>query len=180
MKAKSPVYLYARWGHLVLKMQHSTTRQAKQKIRANLDHHWSIKCSFLWVQTNRVCPSGTQRYCENDSDSSLESLTVTRVESFCEKRDSSRVTIFLNSSRVNDSSHAVTGTASACLTTAELRHIHYNIYCLWRNKHNSFHNVMTMDDLIKNYSNRMYQRWSNRGSLSFPKNCIFNSTYCKV
>ena len=29
-------------------------------------------------------------------------------------------------------------------------------YCLWRNKQNSFHNVITMDDLIKNYSNRMY------------------------
>jgi len=31
------------------------------------------------------------RFCKNDSDSSLESLIVTRVESFCEKRDSSRV-----------------------------------------------------------------------------------------
>jgi len=30
----------------------------------------------------------------------LESLIVTRVESFCEKRDSSRVTIFLNVTRV--------------------------------------------------------------------------------
>jgi len=47
-----------------------------------------------------VCLSGTQRFCKNDSDSSLESLTVIRVESFCEKRDSSRVI---------DSSHAITG-----------------------------------------------------------------------
>ena len=85
-------------------MQHSTTRQAKQKICAYLDHHWSIKCSFLCVQTNWVCPSGTQRYCKNDSDSSLESLTVTRVESFCEKRDSSRVTIFLNVTWVDSES----------------------------------------------------------------------------
>jgi len=30
-------------------------------------------------------------------------------------------------------------------------------YCLWRIKQNSFHNVITMDDLIKNYSNRMHQ-----------------------
>jgi len=29
-------------------------------------------------------------------------------------------------------------------------------YCLWRNKQNSFHNVITTDDSIKNYSNRMY------------------------
>ena len=41
------------------------------------------------MQTNWVCPSGAQRCCKNESDSSLESLTVTRVESFCEKRDSS-------------------------------------------------------------------------------------------
>jgi len=45
------------------------------------------------VQTNCVCPSGTQRFCKNDSDPSLESLTLTGVESFCEKRDSSRVTV---------------------------------------------------------------------------------------
>jgi len=37
-----------------------------------------------------------------------------------------------------------------------------------------------MDDLIKKYSNRMYPGRPNRGSLSFPKNCIFISTYCKV
>jgi len=33
------------------------------------------------VQTKWVGLSGTQRFCKNDSDSSLESLTVTRVES---------------------------------------------------------------------------------------------------
>jgi len=32
----SQVSLYANWGHLLLKMQHSTTKQAKQKISANL------------------------------------------------------------------------------------------------------------------------------------------------
>jgi len=61
---------------------------------------------------------------------------------------------------------------------AELQHMHYN--SLWSNKQNSFHNVITMDDLIKNYSNQMYQGRPNRGSLSFPKNCIFISTYCKM
>jgi len=39
VKAKSQVYLSASCGKLILKMQHSTTRQAKQKISANLDHH---------------------------------------------------------------------------------------------------------------------------------------------
>ena len=28
-------------------MQHATTRQAKQNISANLDHHWSKKCYFF-------------------------------------------------------------------------------------------------------------------------------------
>jgi len=32
------------------------SRQPKQKICVNLDHHWSTKCSFLCVQTNLVCP----------------------------------------------------------------------------------------------------------------------------
>jgi len=39
VKAKSQVYLSASLGKLILKMQHSTTRQAKQKISANLDYH---------------------------------------------------------------------------------------------------------------------------------------------
>ena len=123
VKAKSQVCLYASWGHLILKMQHSTTRQSKQKFSPNPDDHWSKKSSFLCVQTNWVCPSGTQRFCTNGSDSSLKSLSVTRVESFCEKWDSSRVELpffqhdtsrFLvtksrDSSRVIDSSHTITG-----------------------------------------------------------------------
>jgi len=60
-------------------MQHSTTWQSKQKISPNLDHHWSKKSPFPCVQTNLVCPSGTRRFCKNDFDSSLESLTVIRV-----------------------------------------------------------------------------------------------------
>jgi len=62
------------------------------------------------VQINWVCPSVTQRCCKNDSDSILEPLTATRVESFGEKRDSSRVRVTTNhdSSRVMDPSHAIT------------------------------------------------------------------------
>jgi len=98
--AESQVCLFASRGHLIVEIQHSTTRQSKQKISTKHDHHWSKKSSFLCVQTNWVCPSRIQRFCKNDSDSSLESLTVTRVESFCEKRDSNRVTIFFNETRV--------------------------------------------------------------------------------
>jgi len=79
VKAKSQVCLYANWVHLILKVQHSTTRQSKQKIFPNLDHHWSKKSSFLCVQKNWVCSPGTQRFCNNGSDLSLESLTVSRV-----------------------------------------------------------------------------------------------------
>jgi len=39
VKAKFQVFLYASWGNLILKMQHSTTRQAKEKISANIDNH---------------------------------------------------------------------------------------------------------------------------------------------
>ena len=56
------------------------------------------------VQTKWVGPSGTQRFCKNDSGLSLESLTVTRVELFCDKRDSSRVTIFIKVTQVESES----------------------------------------------------------------------------
>jgi len=120
MKAKSQVSLYASWGHLILKMHHSTTRQAKQKISTNHDHHWSKKCSFLYVQTNCVCPSETQRFCKNDSDSSHRLWLVSNRVILCKtwlesshhfsQRDSSRVRVTKSrdSSRVIDSSHAIT------------------------------------------------------------------------
>jgi len=57
----------------------------QNKICANLDHHWSKKCSFLYMQTKWVCPSGTQRFCKND---------IVNV-------------IFTKSLIVNDSSHSV-------------------------------------------------------------------------
>jgi len=52
LKSESQVFLHASSGHLIHKIQHSTTRQEKQKISAKLDHHWSKKYSFLCVQTN--------------------------------------------------------------------------------------------------------------------------------
>ena len=67
---------------------------AKEKSCGNVDHHWCKKCSFFSMQTNWVGPSGAQRFCKNCYDSSLESLIVTRVESFCEIYDSGRVTNF--------------------------------------------------------------------------------------
>ena len=62
------------------------------------------------VQTNWVCQSDAWKVCKDDSDSSHESLLETRVESFGEKRDSSRVTIVSqrDSSRVIDWNHAIT------------------------------------------------------------------------
>jgi len=101
-------------------MWHSTTRQSKQKISANLDHHWSKKCSFLCVQTTGFVHQRLRDFVKNGFDLTLESLIVTRVESFCEKRDSNRVTIFLNVTRVEPESpkivtrviewsHAITG-----------------------------------------------------------------------
>jgi len=95
---------FCKLGKLILKMQHSTTRQAKQKISANRDHHWSKKCLFLCVQTNWLYPSGTQRFCKNDSDSSLESLTVTRLILRKTWLQSSQVTVFLNLTRVESES----------------------------------------------------------------------------
>jgi len=89
-------------------MQRSTTRQAKQKISANLDHHWSKKRLFLCVQTNWVCPSGTQRFGKMTLtlvsshwlwlDSSHSVKNVTRVESrhHFSQRDSSRIRVTKN------------------------------------------------------------------------------------
>jgi len=43
------------------------------------------------VHTKWVCLSGTQRFCKNDSDSILESLTVTRVESSHSVKNMTRI-----------------------------------------------------------------------------------------
>jgi len=52
-------------------------------------------------------------------------------------------------------SYCVAYCGTTSLTTAELSATHALQYCLRRNKQNRFYNVITMDDLIKNYSNRM-------------------------
>jgi len=82
VKAKSQVYLCASWGHFILKMQRGTTRQSKQKICVHLDHPSSKKWSFLCVQTNWVVHQELRNFVK---------ITLTRVESFCEKRDWTRV-----------------------------------------------------------------------------------------
>jgi len=108
VKAQSQVSFCASRGHLILKMQHSTTRQGKQKISANLDHHWS-KVLISLCANEVVFASGTQRFCKNDPDSSLKSLAVTRVDlshsvKNVTRNESSRVTIFLNVTRVESES----------------------------------------------------------------------------
>jgi len=112
VKAKSQVFLCASWENLILEMQHSTTRLAKEKISANLNHHSSKKCLFLCVQTNWVCPSRALRFCKNDSDSN-HWLWPDSSNSVKKWLVSSRVTIFsmwleLNPSHQNswlESSH---------------------------------------------------------------------------
>jgi len=79
------------------------------------------KSAHFCGQTKWVCPSGAPRIFKNDSDSSLKPLIVTRIESFCKKRQSRRVTIFCqrdssrvrvtknrDSTRVTDSGYAIT------------------------------------------------------------------------
>ena len=104
VKAKAQVYVCASWGHLVLEMWRSTTRQSKQKICANLDHHWSKKCSFLCVQTNWVCLSEAQRFCKNGSVSSYWLW----LESRHSVKNVTRVTIFLNVTRIESESPKIT------------------------------------------------------------------------
>jgi len=63
-------------------------------------------------------------------------MTLTRVESFCEKRDSSRVTIFLNVTRVeSESQHIVTRVESLTRVTLSLfgtSTAFSVICCLWK------------------------------------------------
>ena len=76
------------------------------------------------MQTNWVCPSGAQRFCKNYSDPILESLIVTRVESFCEKREASPVTILLNVTRImSESIKIVTQVQSLTRVTLSLNKV---------------------------------------------------------
>jgi len=77
---------------------------------------------FLCLQTYLICQSDVWKFCKNGFHSSLESLIVTPVESShsaktwlessqgttVSRRDSSRITINRDSSRVIDSSHGFT------------------------------------------------------------------------
>ena len=76
------------------------------------------------MHTKWVCLSGAKRFCKNDSDSNLESLTATRVESSHSVENmtrSSRVTIFLNVTRVeSESPKIVTRVESLTLVTLSL------------------------------------------------------------
>jgi len=53
-KAKSQVYLCTSWGRLIFKREHSATRQSRQIICANLDHHWSKNPHFVCVNENEL------------------------------------------------------------------------------------------------------------------------------
>jgi len=122
LKAKSQVFICASWGKLILKMQRSTTRQAKEKISANLDHRWSKKCLFLCVQTNWVVHQEQELI-------DFVKMTLTRVID-CEssrvilwktRLESSRVTILLNVTRVeSESSKIVTRVESLTRITLSL------------------------------------------------------------
>ena len=93
------------------------------------------------MQTSWICPSEVQRFCKNNSDSSLESLIVARVKSshsvknltrvdlsrHRSQSDSSRVRVTKNrdSSRIIDTSHDITVNCGTYLTTTNLILRHY-------------------------------------------------------
>ena len=87
VKSKSQVYLCASYEYLTLRTQHNTTWKSKHKICTNFDHYWTKKWSFLCMQTNWVCQREALRFCKKMTLTRVSS----RVKSFCEKRDSSRV-----------------------------------------------------------------------------------------
>jgi len=85
--------------------------QSKQKICINTDNQWSKKCSCFCA--NELCLSmRCLEICENNSDSSLESLIVLRVESFGKKRDSRRVTS-ISQSHLNQLTKSLTQVESS-------------------------------------------------------------------
>jgi len=55
--------------------------EPESKARVRMESGSSKIFSSQSHEMNCVCPSRTQRFCKNDSDSNIESLTVTRVES---------------------------------------------------------------------------------------------------
>jgi len=68
-------------------------------------------------------------FCKNDSESNLESLTVTRVESFCENCESSRVTIFFNVTRVESESPKIVTQVESIESSDSLEYCYHCLVC---------------------------------------------------
>jgi len=121
------LYLCVSWEHLILIMQHNTTRWHSQNRKFAPILTITDGKRFIFLSANKwVCQSDSDVWslCKNYSGSSLRSLTVIRVECFGEKHttrfqwsrsvsqlDSNRIrfTYSRDSSRVIDSNHAITG-----------------------------------------------------------------------
>ena len=108
VKSKSQVYFCASYEYLTLRISHNTTWKSKQKICTNFDHYRTKEQKMiisLYANELGLSIRGSEI---------LQKITLTRVsshwlwlnsvESFCEKRDSSRVAIFLNVTRVESES----------------------------------------------------------------------------
>ena len=99
------------------------------------------------MQSHWICPSGTQRFCKNDSDSSPESLIVSRVilwktwldsSHHFSQRDLSRVRVNKNrdSSRVIDSSYAITAFWCPDCSPCSLCYILQSLQTHWQSYQN--------------------------------------------
>jgi len=72
-------------------MLHNTTTQSKQKICADLDHHWSKKAHFFVRKQTGFVHQRLRNFVKKDCDSSPESLIVTRVKSSYSLKNVTRV-----------------------------------------------------------------------------------------
>ena len=99
-KTKSQAYLWIRYCFnaskvgtldLIHKMLHNTTTQSKQKICADLDHHWSKKAHFFVRKQTGFVHQRLRNFVKKDCDSSPESLIVTRVKSSYSLKNVTRV-----------------------------------------------------------------------------------------
>jgi len=95
--SKSQVYLCASWWHLILKCSIARLEKQNRKFVPILIITEAKKCSIIFVRTNKVCSSEAWGFCKNDSDPSRFILWKTWLET-------SRVTIFLNVTRVQSES----------------------------------------------------------------------------
>ena len=82
-KAKSQLYLRVRKNTWYIKCFITPVgKQPEQEICTNIVHHRSKKAYFFACKRTVFVNQMAWRFCKNDYDSSLESLIVTRVESF--------------------------------------------------------------------------------------------------